>query len=85
MAAYPGTNVLIISDRAENIERLVSIVRRMDQQSDNEIEVMPLQYASAAEVVRIIGALNRPQAGMPQGPGRVANRRSSLTSAPTAC
>ena len=69
MAAYPGTNVLIISDRAENIERLVSIIRRMDQQSDNEIEVMPLQYASAAEVVRIIGALNRPQAGMPQAAG----------------
>ncbi len=69
MAAYPGTNVLIISDRAENIERLVSIIRRMDQQSDNEIEVMPLQYASAAEVVRIIGALNRPQAGMPQAMG----------------
>ncbi len=84
MAAYPGTNVLIISDRAENIERLVSIVRRMDQQSDNEIEVMPLQYASAAEVVRIIAALNRPQPGMPQVGGG-ANPRSSPTSAPTAC
>lgn len=69
MAAYPGTNVLIISDRAENIERLVSIVRRMDQQSDSEIEVMPLQHASAAEVVRIITALNRPQPGMPQAAG----------------
>lgn len=68
MAAYPGTNVLIVSDRAENIERLVEIVRRMDQQSDSEIEVMPLQYASAAEVVRIITALERPQAGQPQMP-----------------
>ena len=67
MAAYPGTNVLIISDRADNIERLVEIVRRMDQQSDNEIEVMPLQHASAGEVVRIITALNRPQAGQPAG------------------
>lgn len=66
MAAYPGTNVLIISDRAENIERLVEIVRRMDQQSDSEIEVMPLQYASAAEVVRIITALERPQGGAQQ-------------------
>lgn len=68
MAAYPGTNVLIVSDRAENIERLVEIVRRMDQQSDSEIEVMPLAHASAAEVVRIITALNRPQAGQPQMP-----------------
>lgn len=68
MAAYPGTNVLVISDRAENIERLVEIIRRMDQQSDSEIEVMPLQHASAAEVVRIITALNRPQPGQPQMP-----------------
>ena len=68
MAAYPGTNVLIVSDRAENIERLVSIVRRMDQRSDSEIEVMPLQHASAAEVVRIITALDRPQPGQPQDP-----------------
>ena len=68
MAAYPGTNVLIVSDRAENIERLVSIVKRMDQRGDSEIEVMPLQYASAAEVVRIITALDRPQPGQPQDP-----------------
>ncbi len=67
MAAYPGTNLLIISDHAENIERLVEIVRRMDQQSDSEIEVMPLQHASAVEVVRIITALDRPQPGQPQG------------------
>lgn len=71
LAAYPGTNVLIVSDRAENIERLVSIVRRMDQQSDSEIELMPLQHASAAEVVRIISALNRPQPGQAQDPAGV--------------
>ena len=81
MAAYPGTNVLIVSDRAENIERLVEIVRRMDQQSESEIEVMPLQYASAAEVVRIIGSLNRPQPGqqgMPSGePTVIADERTN--------
>lgn len=81
MAAYPGTNVLIISDRADNIERLVEIVRRMDQQSESEIEVMPLQYASAVEVVRIISALNRPQPGqqaMPSGePTVIADERTN--------
>lgn len=83
MAAYPGTNLLIVSDRAENIERLVEIVRRMDQQSDSEIEVMPLQHASAAEVVRIITALDRqqpgqPQAGVPGGaPTVIADERTN--------
>ncbi|MDX5410916.1 MAG: type II secretion system secretin GspD [Thauera sp.] len=81
LAAYPGTNVLIVSDRAENIERLVSIVRRMDQQSDSEIELMPLAHASAAEVVRIITALNRPQPGQapdPSGaPSVIADERTN--------
>ncbi|MBT8121262.1 MAG: type II secretion system secretin GspD, partial [Gammaproteobacteria bacterium] len=65
LAAYPATNVLIISDRAINVERLVSIIRRIDQVSDSEIEVISLQHASATEVVRVLSSLNRttPAAG----------------------
>ncbi|WJW75179.1 type II secretion system secretin GspD [Thiohalobacter sp. IOR34] len=63
LAAYPATNVLIISDRADNVERLVTIIHRIDQQSDSEIEVIPLQHASATEVVRILNALKRGQPG----------------------
>jgi general secretion pathway protein D len=59
LAAYPATNVLIISDRASNVERLVSIIRRIDQVSDSEIEVIPLSHASAAEVVRVLTSLTR--------------------------
>ena len=64
LAAYPATNVLIISDRARNVERLVSIIRRIDQVSDSEIEIIPLQHASASEVVRVLTSLNR---GAPKG------------------
>ena len=59
LAAYPATNVLIISDRAINVERLVSIIRRIDKVSDSEIEIIPLSHASASEVVRVLGSLNR--------------------------
>ena len=59
LAAYPATNVLIISDRAGNVDRLVSIVRRIDQVSDSEIEIIPLQHASASEVVRVLTSLER--------------------------
>ena len=59
LAAYPATNVLIISDRANNVERLLTIIRRIDQVSDSEIEVITLQYASAAEVVRVLTSLKR--------------------------
>ncbi len=70
LAAYPTTNVLIISDRAENVSRLVSIIRRIDKVSDSEIEVIRLQHASAAEVVRILNAISR--AGSAQGKGPAA-------------
>jgi len=59
LAAYPSTNVLIMSDRAENVSRLVDIIRRIDKVSDSEIEVIRLEYASAAEVVRILNAISR--------------------------
>ncbi len=63
LAAYPATNVLIISDRAGNVDRLVSIIRRIDQVSDSEIEVIPLQHASATEVVRVLTSLERAAPG----------------------
>jgi len=59
LAAYPATNVLIISDRANNVERLLTIIQRIDQVSDSEIEVIALQYASAVEVVRVLTSLKR--------------------------
>jgi general secretion pathway protein D len=69
LAAYPATNVLIISDRANNVERLLTIIRRIDQVSDSEIEVITLQYASAAEVVRVLTSLER---ATPGGKGAAA-------------
>jgi general secretion pathway protein D len=86
LAAYPTTNVLIISDHAANVERLVSIIRRIDQVSDSEIEIIPLQHASAAEVVRVLtsleqvapgGAAKAPGAGGEGGPVLVADERTN--------
>jgi general secretion pathway protein D len=70
LAAYPATNVLVISDRAANVERLVTIIRRIDQVSDSEIEVIPLQHASAAEVVRVLNSLERAPGGAKAPRGR---------------
>lgn len=67
LAAYPSTNVLIISDRASNVERLFAIIRRIDQVSDSEIEVIPLSHASATEVVRVLTSLTRSAAGKAPG------------------
>jgi general secretion pathway protein D len=54
MAAYPASNILILSDRASNISRVVRIIRRIDQAGDNEVDIINLQHASAADVVRVV-------------------------------
>jgi general secretion pathway protein D len=57
LAAYPASNMLIISDRASNVSRMARIIERIDQTGDEEIDVIQMQHASAAEVVRIVNTL----------------------------
>ena len=57
LAAYPGSNVLVVSDRGANISRLEKIIRKIDRPDAQEIEVIPLQHASANEVVQILNSL----------------------------
>jgi general secretion pathway protein D len=57
LAAYPASNMLIVSDRASNVNRVVRIVQRIDQTGDENIDVIPMQHASAVEVVRIVNSL----------------------------
>lgn len=59
LAAYPASNVLIISDSAANIMRLVEIIHRIDLSASDEIEVIPLEHASASELVRIVNQLDK--------------------------
>jgi general secretion pathway protein D len=62
LAVYPASNILIISDRASNVNRMMRIIRRIDEAASSEIEVVSLQNASAAEVVRIVTSLTQAQA-----------------------
>src|SRR6266852_6336689 len=59
LAAYAAGNMLIISDRASNVSRIVRIIQRMDESGDEPIEVIALHNASAADVVRIVNSLNQ--------------------------
>ncbi|WP_376707892.1 type II secretion system secretin GspD [Parashewanella spongiae] len=57
------SNALMISGRAAVVNKLVEIVHRVDKQSDTGVKVVPLNYASAGEIVRIIETLNRQNGG----------------------
>ncbi|MBT8086173.1 MAG: type II secretion system secretin GspD [Woeseia sp.] len=79
LAAHPGSNMLIISDRAANVMRMLSIIRRIDQSNDEDIEVVPLSHASAAEIVRVLTTLTQtPRTdGMPVTTSLVADPRTN--------
>jgi general secretion pathway protein D len=56
LAAYPSSNILIISDRASNVNRMMRIIRRIDQVANQDPEIVPLQNASASEIVRVVNS-----------------------------
>src|SRR4029079_17243598 len=68
MAAYPQGNILILSDRASNVSRVMRIIERIDQQGDNEVDIIPLQHATAGEVVRVVNTFFQQQ-GQNEGGG----------------
>lgn len=57
LAAYPPTNVIILSDTNANIERLVQMIEKIDQASHVATESVSLKYADSGEVVKILKEL----------------------------
>jgi general secretion pathway protein D len=73
MAAYPQSNILILSDRASNVSRVMRIIERIDQQGDNEVDIINLQHASSSEVVRVVNTFFAQQ-GAAEGAGGSPSR-----------
>lgn len=68
LAAVPNSNSLIIADRSSNVSRMLRIIQRIDQASTSDIEIVPLQNASASEITQTLSALiqNAENSGMSQ-------------------
>ena len=58
LQAYAPSNTIVISDTAANIRRLVKVIKNMDRADDEQMEVVPLKYASAKELALTIQKLN---------------------------
>lgn len=71
LAAYAATNALIVTDRANNINRLIAIIQDVDRPDNEEVEIVRVEHASAAEIIRILSSLQT-RAGQPgQSPGAI--------------
>ncbi len=75
VAAHEASNTVLLSDRSSNVERFETIVRRLDQSSDQEVEVIPLEHANVSEVVRIINQVH-PETGQ-DGESAIADERTN--------
>jgi general secretion pathway protein D len=70
--AHQSSNTLIISDRASNVNRMMRIIQRIDQAGDEDIDIIPLENASAAEIVRVVNSLYTAAGGAQSEPGAAA-------------
>ena len=68
LASVNGANMLVISDRAANVTRMARIVARIDQTSNSDIDVIPMQSATAADTVRVLTGLLGSGGGDAGGP-----------------
>lgn len=54
---YPAANLLVVTDWRSNLERIASLLRQLDQVSEEPLQVMPLRHASAADTSGLVTRL----------------------------
>lgn len=64
LQAHPASSSLVISDRRENVDRVLEIVRRLDVASQTDVEMVTLGHARASEIVRTLSQLHAPTDGV---------------------
>jgi general secretion pathway protein D len=52
--ANPGNNSLVITDYADNLQRIAKMIAALDVPSSTEVEVIPIQHAAAADLVLLV-------------------------------
>ena len=69
----PGSNSLVITDYADNLQRLARIIAAMDLPNASDLEVIPLKHALAVDLAVLITRLTLPPQGGQGGQGLVDN------------
>ncbi len=81
LSAYAPANALIITDYADNVRRLLSLIDEIDKPVSTDVTIIPLKYASALDMAELISRLLTAQSsGRPvpggKGAGVVGSRAS---------
>ena len=54
----PGSNAVVITDYADNLQRLGKIIAALDQPAHTDIEIVPLKHAVAADLAQLVQRLS---------------------------
>lgn len=57
IAAYPNNNTLVITDYADNLQRIARIIASIDGPYTGDLEVVPLEHALAVDLAAILGRM----------------------------
>ena len=74
IAAFPGSNALVITDYAENLRRIEKIIASLDQPSAGEPMVITLRHASAIDLVPLVNKLTGTEGAAPGQPADAQQR-----------
>lgn len=56
-AAVPGVNALVLSDRADSLNQLTALIRDLDSNVNDSLQVIPLRHVDAERMMELISAL----------------------------
>ncbi|TDQ89800.1 type II secretion system secretin GspD [Paraburkholderia silvatlantica] len=62
IAAYPANNTLIVTDYADNVRRIASIIAGVDSAAGQQVQVVPLHNANALDIAPQIAKMLDPGA-----------------------
>ncbi len=69
--AYPETNTLVLTDSGTNIDRLMKIIKELDQEGPQQVlEIVPIHHASAKDLASMVLNLFEDQKGQAARGGR---------------
>ncbi len=78
MFAYPATNTIIVTDSGTNIDRLMKIIKELDQEEPQQVlEIIPIQYADAKDVAKTVMNIFEIKNTAARSSTRTSRRRTS--------
>lgn len=79
LAAYDPSNSIVIADEAENIDRIIDLIERIDKSAMPVTDIVELRYANATDMVQTLTNLDKADSqNLPQNALRItADKRNN--------